>query len=162
MMFKLSFISLFLLFVTNTLGITTELMTSGSTTDSSPRKSLNSMTTPSFKTTSNLHTTSKSKTTSNLPMISNMKMISNAKTTQLTTVSPKIVMTRNGNTMKSGSTTLNPMVNIHFLLYILCLLFCVCSGWSGFEWSALLAQFITICWITTSMLRKSNLFQFIS
>lgn len=139
-MFKLSFISLFLLFVTNTSGITTELMTSGSTTDSSPRKSLNSMTTPSFKTTLNantnlsfkttlnLHTTSKSKTTSNLPMISNMKMISNAKTTQLTTVSPKIVMTRNGNTMKSGSTTLNPMVNIHFLLYILCLLFCVCSG----------------------------------
>ena len=171
-MFKLLFISLFLLLVTNASVINTTLITSGSVTDLTLKLNLHSMTTPNSKTTlnantisnskitPNLHitstskTTSKSKTTSYFQTMLNTKMISNIKTTPKTAVS-----STTGTTMKSGSTAVNPMDNLHFLLSILCLLFCVCWGWSGLKVSAFLVQFITICWITTSTLRKSSIFQ---
>lgn len=162
MMFKLSLISLCLLSAGNimeTESQTFSLATTGSTATTSFRAttsfttfSMTAITT--FKTTTNFQMPSKPKGSPNSETNPNSKTTSKHRTTLKTAVAPKIPTT-----MNSGSTTLNRKDNIHFLFYVIFLLFCVQWSWSGLELSAFLAQFFITCWMTTSTLRKSNLFQ---
>lgn len=130
MMFKLSLISLCLLSVGNTLETTTIL----SSMTVSKSISLNSEATTNFQMNSklkspNIEADVTTKTTANHPvaliptMIPNSKTNPNFKTSKPKT--PKTSVTMKMTTVKSGGTTLNPKDNIHFLFYVIFLLFCV-------------------------------------
>lgn len=144
MMFKLSLISLLLLFVDNTSGTSPPPLTSSSMAVSDAKMSLSSQTSPHSKTTWNPKTTKKTAVTSKIAVPS------------------KNAATLNTMVVTNGGTTLNSMGNIHFLFYLIFLLFCVQSGWSGLELFTFLSQFFIACWLTTSTLGKSNLFQLTS
>lgn len=131
MMFKLSLISLCLLSVGNTLETTTTL----SSMTVSKSISLNSEATTNFQMNSklkspNIEADVTTKTTANHPvaliptMIPNSKITPNFKTTSKPKT-PKTSVTMKMTTVKSGGTTLNPKDNIHFLFYVIFLLFCV-------------------------------------
>lgn len=161
-MFKLSLISLFFLSADNTLGTSPTLLISSSTAVSHTKMSLNSRTTLNSKATPDLQMTLNSTMSPNSKINPNSKTILNPKTTLKTAVISKTATTTNTMTMKSGGTTLNQMGNIYFLFYVIVLLFCVQSGWSGLELSIFLSQFFIICWMTTRTLGKSNFFQLTS
>lgn len=151
MMSKLSLISLFLLFVDNTSGTSPPPLTSSSMAVSDAKTSLSSQTSPHSKTTWNPKTTKKTAVTSKIAVTAKIAVTSKIMTSKNTA-------TLNIMAETSGGTTLNPMDNIHFLFYVIFLLFCVQSGWSRLELFTFLSQFFIICWMTTSTLGKSIYF----
>lgn len=118
MMFKLSLISLFLLFVGYTVGDATTIssMTVANTTmDLNSKATMDSKTMPNHQTTLIPTMNPNSKTTSH----------SNPKKTVKTAVTSKTATSVNTTTMKNDGNTLNPQDNVHFLFSVIFLLFCV-------------------------------------
>lgn len=126
-----------------------------------PRWALSSQTSPNPRATPDLHVTPSVKMRSNSTTNLNSKTTSNP-APLIIAGTPKIATPMNTTTMTSGGTTLNPTGSTHFLCYVIFLLFCVQSAWRGLELSTFLSQFFIICWMITSTLGKSNLFQLTS
>lgn len=160
-MFRLSLLGLFLLLVDNTSGTSPPPLTANSTAVSQATPSMRSQTSPNPRATPDLHVTPSVKMRSNSTTNLNSKTTSNP-APLIIAGTPKIATPMNTTTMTSGGTTLNPTGSTHFLCYVIFLLFCVQSAWRGLELSTFLSQFFIICWMITSTLGKSNLFQLTS
>lgn len=126
-MFKALIISLLLMFVHIT-GTVSASTTSASTAVSINKMSPNSKTNLNAGTKQNPMTSLNPGISSDIKVTQSSKMTPGPETNLPSAMTPKTVRTLITKTVTNGSTILDAMFNIHFLSYVVFLLFCVYSG----------------------------------